>query len=434
MIKRENIMRWLLYLVMGVLLIPILQEITGMFYVKPLEGFYTPAKKPTSGFEQWWNGTLQDSFEVWQNEQFGFRNSFVRFHNQVEYDLFNRACATGIIIGKYDFLYEMKYITAYNGEDFIGEKPIKSAVEKLKILQDTLAKRNITLIVAIAPSKASFYPENIPDDLYKPGHPTNYKSFSAALSASGINFLDFNKWFISKKEIIKCPLFPKTGIHWSRFGSVLALDSLIKYIEYKRQIDMPSLVVKDFSWSDSLRSPDDDIGKTLNLLYPIEPMTMAYQDYNFENPDQKAKMRMMVISDSFFWNMFDTRLAPRSFFSIDFWYYNQQVYHTDGRPIENAADADNCLETEHNDIVLLMASEPNLSGFGWGYIDDAYEYFVLKKKDRVLNKLIRVYENTIRMDQAWMMTIKAKAESQKIPLDTMIHMDAVYMANQKMKK
>ncbi|MDQ3109333.1 MAG: hypothetical protein M3R17_05520 [Bacteroidota bacterium] len=434
MLSKEHTRKYLLILVMGVLLLPLFQECTNLFREKQLSGFYHPAKKPVAGFDGWWNGTFQDSFEIYHNEQFGFRNSFVRLHNQVEYDLFRHPNANGIVSGKNDFLYELKYINAYNGDDYIGDFPVREMARKLKMIQDTLSKKNITLIVVFAPGKASFYPEYIPDELLHTGKPTNYKTMSALFNASGINFINFNSWFIRKKEKDKCPLYPKTGIHWSRYGSVLAMDSLISYIERKRNIDMPSVVLKGFTWSDSIQSPDDDIGQSLNLIFPVHPLLMAYPDYNFENPNQKAKVKMMVIGDSFFWNFYDIRLAPRSFESIDFWYYNAEVYHTDGRSKEMAENADNCLESETNEVVMLMASEASLSGFGWGYIDDAYDYFVLKRTDRILNKMIRVYETKIRMDPAWMMTMKAKAETAKIPLDSMIHLDAIYLAEQKIKK
>jgi hypothetical protein len=257
---------------------------------------------------------------------------------------------------------------------------------------------------------------------------------SGLFNASGINFIDFNSWFVQKKENERCPLYPKTGIHWSRYGSVLAIDSVISYIEKKRQVDMPSVVMKGYTWSDSLQHPDDDIGKTLNLIFPVQPLLMAYPDYNFENPNQKAKVKMMVIGDSFFWNFFDIRLAPRSFESIDFWYYNADVYHTDGRSQEKAEDADNCLESQKNQVIMIMATESTINELGWGYIDDAYDYFVLHREDRILNKLIRAYEAKIRKDPAWMMTMKAKAETQKIPLDSMIHLDAMYLGELEMQK
>lgn len=434
MIKKQHINRGLLIFIMVVLLLPLFQECTDIFTEKPLMGFVYRAKKPKTSLENWWNGTYQDSFELFHNEQFGLRNELVYLHNQIEFDLFKNVSVKGIVIGKNDYLYEKKYITAYNGEDFIGNDAIISISQKLKILQDTLAKRNITLIVAFAPGKASFYPEYIPDELNKPGKQTNYKSFTHELHSAGVNMIDFNKWLISQKESSPCLLYPKTGIHWSRYGSTLAMDSLIHYIEVKRSINMPSLMLKGFAFSDSIHWPDDDIGLSLNLIYPIQPLLMGYPDYSFENTNDKAKVRMMVISDSFFWSIFDVNLAPRSFESIDFWYYNQQVYHSDGRPKEDANEIDNCIETEEHDVVMIFASEPNLGGLGWGYIEDAYDYFVLKKTDRVINKMVRMYESKIRMDQAWLMTIKAKAESAKIPLDSMIHMDAVYLAEKKRKK
>jgi hypothetical protein len=432
MLTKENIRKYLLVLVMSVLLLPLIEECTSIFNVKPLSGFYYTAKEPARGFEGWWNGTYQDSFELYHNEQFGLRNSFVRLHNQFEFDLFRHLNAKDIVAGKNDFLYELKYINAYNGNDYMGDAAVREMTRKIKTLQDTLNKKNITLIVVFAPGKASFYPEYIPDELNKAGKPTNYKTLAGSFNSSGINFIDFNSWFIKEKDKAPCPLYPKTGIHWSRYGSLIATDSLISYIEKKRGVDLPSVVMKGFTWSDSIQSPDDDIGKSLNLIFPVKPLLMGYPDYNFESPNQKAKVKMMVIGDSFFWNLFDTRLAPRSFESIDFWYYNSTIFHTDGRPQEMAENADDCLESETNNVVLIMASESNLGGLGWGYIDDAFDYFVLKRKDRIMNKMIRSYERKIRMDQAWMMTMKAKAEAQKIPLDSMIRLDAIYLAGKKM--
>jgi hypothetical protein len=81
-----------------------------------------------------------------------------------------------------------------------------------------------------------------------------------------------------------------------------------------------------------------------------------------------------------------------------------------------------------------MATESTINELGWGYIDDAYDYFVLHREDRILNKLIRAYEAKIRKDPAWMMTMKAKAETQKIPLDSMIHLDAMYLGELEMQK
>ena len=345
---------------MGVLLLPLFQESTHLFTEKRLNGFFVPAKNPTTKFENWWNGTFQDSFELAHNEQFGLRNSFVRIHNQFEYELFKRASTNGVIVGKNDYLYEINYIKAYNGEDFIGEKAINELTRKIKILQDTLAKRNITLIVAIAPGKASYFPEFIPDELLKKSKNTNYNWLDKSLMASGANYINFSRWFMNEKETSKYPLLSKTGIHWSRYGSTLAVDSLIGYVETQRRIDMPSLVMNGIYWSDSLHDPDDDLGSAMNLVFPIPTKRMAYPNYSFENPLNKAKVRMLLIADSFGWNLFDIAQAPYSFSEINYWYYNNQVFRSGERPL-GAVDMNACMETEQNDVVFILSTEANLS-------------------------------------------------------------------------
>ncbi len=435
MIKREHITRYLLLLVMGVLLLPLFQESTSIFSERPLKGFFTPAKSPIVKLENWWDGTFQDSFELAHNEQFGLRNTFVRLHNQCEYEIFKRASTSGVIVGKDDYLYEISYIKAYNGEDFIGEPTINEMTRKLKILQDTLAKRNITLIVAIAPGKASYFPEYIPDALLSKGKNTNYNSFNKSLIAASVNYINFSQWFINQKKSSLVPLYPKTGIHWSNYAANLAADSLIGYIESKRGIDMPSLKRDGFYWSDSLIIPDDDLGLAMNLLFPIHPLKMAYPWYDFEKPENKTKVRMMLISDSFGWHLFGLGLVPHAMSTIDFWYYNQQIYHAGEKPLGEEQDMNACLETERNQVVLILSTEPNLSKLGWGYIDEAYNYFVLKQISQEEKKMLRAdFLTKIKTDKTLLSVLKLKADSAKITLDSMIQLHAAYMTDQKTRK
>lgn len=377
MVKKEYIKGSLLMVVMSVLFLPLFQESTNVFRERPLKGFFVGAKKPIMIFKNWWTGTYQDSFELSHNEQFGFRNSCVRLHNQIEFELFNQAYTKGVIVGKENYIYDLSYIKAYNGEDFLGDSSINEMTRKIKLLQDTLAKRNITLIIAIAPGKASYFPEYIPDHLLKRNGNTNYNAFDKSFIKSGINYLNFSQWFNASKKSSPYPLYPKTGIHWSCYGATLAVDSIISYTEAKRGVDMPSLMVKSYYLSDSLLVPDDDLGESMNLLYPISPLLMAYPNYGFEDRADKAKVRMLLIADSFAWNLLDLTHAPYTFSEINFWYYNNQVFRSGERSFQGA-DLTASLETEQNDVVLILSTEANLSKLGWGYIDQAYDHFILK--------------------------------------------------------
>ena len=66
-----------------------------------------------------------------------------------------------VVIGKENYLYEKGYIDAFFGVDFIGHDSIAISAYKLKMIQDTLAKLNKTLLIILAPGKGDFFPEYI---------------------------------------------------------------------------------------------------------------------------------------------------------------------------------------------------------------------------------------------------------------------------------
>jgi hypothetical protein len=424
----------LLLLVMLVLFFPIFQECTNLFKVMPLNGAYESHVKPKLNFHNWWEGTYQDSFELSHNEQFGLRNIFVRVHNQLEYDLFDRAMTNGVIVGKQNYLFEYSYIKSYNGEDFIGDSAVLQMTRKIKTLQDTLAKKNITLIIAFAPGKASFYPEYIPDEMNRKSEKTNFKFFSKSFPEYGVNFINFGQWIYDSKKSSPYPLFPNTGIHWSRYACALVIDSLVSYIETQRHIDLPSMKIRNYVLTDSVRVPDNDIGSAMNLLFPIRPLTMAYPDYSFENATDKTKVRIMIIADSFGWNIVTPPVPTAAFSGIDFWYYNKQ-HSTFGETNHEEKNSNSLEQTEQENVIMVLATETNLSRIGWNYIDDAYEFYVLKHKEGISKAIeIRNTIDKINASPDWLKLEDQKAIERNIGLDSMIHIDALYIYDQEHKK
>jgi hypothetical protein len=81
-----------------------------------------------------------------------------------------------------------------------------------------------------------------------------------------------------------------------------------------------------------------------------------------------------------------------------------------------------------HDVVLIMATDLNYAGFSWGYINDAYRAIVLKQPIPPEERRIRELENDIRMSKKWLYQVQQKAIARKIPLDSMIRMDARYEA------
>ena len=416
------------------LLLPLVQHHLGICESEKLNGALVPAQKEWFSVRSWWSGRYQEAYEKWFNENFGFRNDLVRMHNQIAYSVYGKAKANGVVIGKDGYLFEENYVLTYTGKDFVGMNVVEQNTDKLKQLQDSLEQRGVTLLVCLAAGKASYFPEFIPDEYGKAADTTNYQMYADAMRRKNINLVDCNSWFRQMKATAQYPLYPKTGIHWSRYGSMLVLDSLIHYVEKKRNVDMPGIVWEGVEMSDSLRSPDDDIGLGMNLTWPLQGYAMAYPKYHFEDTTGKANVKLMTISDSFFWTMFDINLSPSPFNGVEFYYYNKEVYHTDGRDMSIADIETTMDDVQGHDVVMIMGTEATMFGFGWGFIDDAFNHFVAHKMVKSEDRLIRKYESLIRMDEAWMKAIYIKADEHQISVDSMIYLDAKFMADEEMRK
>lgn len=366
-------------LIATMLLIPLAQNITGIIKETPLNGDIQKTNYKSIDTYNWFNNSYQQNTENVANESFGFRTFCIRLNNQIAYSVFNKLNARSVLIGKNNYLFELNYIKAYLGQDYLGEDSIKKRMFALKNLHDSLTALNKNLIIVFAAGKASFYPEHIPSpfDTIQRGK-TNYEMHIKYAKELGLNFIDFNKWFVENKNSSPYPLYPKTGIHWSYYGSVLACDSIIKYIEHLRKIDMNNPYWDEIDWHQA-QFGDNDISKGLNLLLPFEPITMGYPNIKIESDSTKEKPRIMVISDSFYWTMYNFGIS-RAFSRSKFWFYNNDIYPDNFKKKWTTKDVDLKDEIDQTDIVLLMATEATLAKLGWGFIENAQTTFKIPIK------------------------------------------------------
>lgn len=365
---------------LGLMILPALQKKWKFFEEEPLKGALPEYIKPKPTFETWWNGQYQDSVDIYIKGTGGFRPSLVRIHNEIHYRLYNIAIANGVIIGKEGYLYEENYIKAHLGLDFIGNEAIQGKVEKTIFVSDELQKMGKSLVILFAPGKASFYPEYIPDS-WEPEEQseTNYNLFSGHFSNTSLHFLDFNLWFRSNKNSSPYPLMPKTGIHWSKYGEILAADSLLRYLENICSCDFPNLLIDTIVTSKEMRDTDDDIEDGMNLFFNISDLEMGYPQFHMEQSGNTNTPKVAVIADSYYWGMYNFGLSRDYFDKGQFWYYNEHVYSED---IEGSIDADEIDLNEtlaDHDIFVLMITDANLFKYGFGFIDRLYNHFSINE-------------------------------------------------------
>lgn len=344
--------------------------------IPPLKGDVKYAPKPTLANSSWFDGSFQEQQETFINDNFGFRSLYVRLNNQIRFSLFDKINAKGVVLGKDKYLFEENYINAYTGKDFIGESSIRDITDRIKFISDTLNKINKHLIIIIAAGKASFYPEYIPEKYLPASEATNYNVFKKYLERTEINLIDFNKWFVENKYKSKYPLYPKYGIHWSAYGAALAADSIIRFIEKMRGIDVPNLIYNEVD----LKKPfgaDYDIANGMNLLFKFKREEMAYPRISTESAKNKVQPSVLVISDSFYWGMYYFGIS-KSFKNDHFWYYNQLVYPQSLKKEMLSTNLDLSAEIQNHDVFIIMATEASLNKLGWGFLERMEKHFKAK--------------------------------------------------------
>ena len=290
------------------MLFPLLQDTLHLTKTEPLMGDVSMPEDVKFDYRDWFGGFYQEEKEPYLNTSFGFRNSFVRLNNQIAYSIFGKANANGVVIGKETYLYEKSYIDAYTGTDFLGEDSISHTLTRLKFINDTLSKLGKQLIVVFAPGKASFYPEYIPDQYLPVKEKTNYKYLSDGAKKAGLHVIDFNKWFIDTKHTAKYPLYPQHSVHWSTYGTALAADSLIKMMEYLGHMDIPDLKFDGVTMQQP-HGVDYDIADGMNLFSRFKGPDVAYPNMLPIDTIGKTKPNVLVISDSFYWGMYNLGIA-----------------------------------------------------------------------------------------------------------------------------
>jgi hypothetical protein len=248
----------------------------------------------------------------------------------------------------------------------------------LKYVQETLESMNKTLIIVLAPGKGSYYPEYFPDSCKSIVGKTNYVEMLRSMRANNLNFVDLKSWFLSMKKNTKYPLFPQSGIHWSKYGELIAMDSIVKFIEQKASIQYPRIKIKSVEVSAENKDGDYDIGEGLNLMFQTATFPMAYPTYEIKYPERNTH-KTTFIADSYYWGSFNKGFSSSIFNNGKFWFYNNEVYPDHYKKPTLAADIDFKKEIAENEVIVLMTTDANLGRFPFGFSELFIKHFPPKK-------------------------------------------------------
>lgn len=413
-------------LVLLLLFLPIFQNFFEFSKSLPLSGFFEPASNPTWTLESWMTTNYQQEKDPYLQQNFGFATDMVRLRNSWMFSLYGESNNDQITVGKDQHIFESLYVRDYLGQDSINKEQLDQRIQMLREIQQAFQQMGKAFIFAIAPSKAYYYQDHIPNRYVKTDS-SCYEYCLKALKEQQIDFFDVNGWFMSIKDSAQYPLFPQTGTHWSIYGLSVFGDSLLRKMDVVLNKDVPEIIWDSIKTSPTPIPIDRDIETLLNLGFHISTYTNAYPQLNYTQK-QKYKPSVLCIGDSFYEVFYCTDIPTSTFSYSGYWRYNSKVYP------EKIPRKDSDIELVKDlDVVLLLSTTSNLKDLGWGLIEELHQYLFVPKTQRVQKKL-KTLQEKIRNNADWLASIQQKAQQRQISVDSMLYIDALYMVQQEEKK
>jgi len=381
LLMKTKIEKGLLLFFLVILFLPFLEQHIPFIESGVLKGGFKDADDAQFSINKWIDGSYQSQKGLYLNDKTGFRADMVRLNNQMDFSFFDKCHAGWGVAGKNQMLFQFPYIDAYYGNDFVGYDTIREKTRKLKAIQDTLRHSGKSLILVYAPSKATFYPEYFPDDRVQAKRGmTNSQAYRRIADSFGINQVDMDTWFASMKNKSKEMLFSKQGIHWTNYGTILAADSLMRYIEQLTNIHVRHPDWSYMEHSDKARFADDDIAKEFNLIFPIARETFAYPVIRNVADSGEKKPNVIYIGDSFGLKLAQCGMLNKMNSQCEMWYYFYDVIHLNDTIYSYTNKYDWQGAINKSDCVVLIYTSMNLKELGSGFIEAAYEHYYPGKK------------------------------------------------------
>ena len=378
-----------------------LQQATGLFHCKALNGVTEETPKPKPSFSSFLDGSLQDSTEAYLKQHYGFREPLTRLHNQTRWTLFRYAQVEEderIVITPDNWIFEPRTVEEYyqslayyHGYDSATmTQAFEAEAQRLLQIQELLEPFGTHLFVALLPGKEQIYAEYLPENTcyHKEKKITAYDFYSKRLKELGVNCIDFADWFMQMKDTTSYPLFPQTGTHWSVLAAQHSADSLVRYMEDLAGINMMNIRL-DPDYQHTVLA-DKDLESLMNLIWPIKKRPNRITRTHTDGDTTAVHPTLITIGDSFYWNILNHTPFAVVFEKVPYWFYFSTAYYNNDDPsvTQDVNDIDVLQEVIDADFVMLSYSTVSIYQMSHGF------------SERLLDELIQKQnEQTVRLPQ-----------------------------------
>lgn len=170
-----------------------------------------------------------DAFEVWFDDHFGFRNTFIRRYRK----LMQKAGITNfrLLCGTDDWLYLNDGSIM---KDFIGnlDSNVPAAgvqVDRLESRKLWFDSKQIPYLFVLVPNKVSIYPEHLPEDIVKLRVQPHRERFMTEVNSRQLSYvLNLTPVLINAKEAEV--VFLRSDSHWNPHGAYIAYTNITQKV------------------------------------------------------------------------------------------------------------------------------------------------------------------------------------------------------------
>ena len=393
-------------LLMVFLFVPIIQEWGNVFPVKPLKGVFEPTPKPDLTFDNYKSNTYQANIEKYLSEHFGLREPVIRIYNQYLWSAYNKTYCHFIVPGKKGYLYYALAVNEHYGTELpkhypSNEKAMADVDKELRMmnkLRYVLKDYGIEFLAFIAPDKPEVYPEYLPrrDADTTTIHLADY--FSHRMEETGFPYINMTDWFVSMRDTVSFPLFPKTDSHW-RYSAIYGYDSLFRFINtLNGEAKFPALHIGPPTAYESDKLEGDE--ETLNLLFRIRGDKTKYQsDITVEDDTTHRKPRVLFVGDSFIWSMEGFLPTRQIMTDWEVWFYNNTAVTASTKMSESVKDIDRLSRILNVDYVVFYSAGHQWWEATYGFAKDAL--LQLCVSDSLFEVSITDYANRMRHQEGY---------------------------------
>lgn len=369
---------------MTLLFLPIAQGNFRLFKFRPLQGVYYHTPKPKLTFENVADNSYQKDIEKYISENHGFRQPIIRLYNQYLWDFYKKTYANDVVCGKDGWLFFGKNIETYYGtfqhtvfgsnED--AKKAYDRIIRTMNKLRHVLKEFDIEFLAYISPDKCYVFPDFIPEREHDTTTIDVCSYYVDNFNKIGFPCLEMTEMFCQFRDTMRFEPFSPYGAHWN-FSSVYAADSLFRFIESIRGINLPDIKISNYRKYDKAAEKknlgDFDIEWMLNLMCELDhsKCPMYEGDVEIVSDSTHTKPSVLFIGNSFLWHIKDYIKFGDVFENPRLWYYNKTAYdliNLKETAVENHDFLDEILKSEY---IVTFCGDTQLFEMSFSFVGQA---------------------------------------------------------------